>query len=104
MCIRDSYSISMTVPGGEQVHHFGQYLEVDPPTRLVFTWVISNQPCEGSQGSEANTKVTLDLVSVGTSTNLSLLHEQLPSADAVKGHRIGWSGSLLRLSKHLTST
>ena len=91
------YSIRMTVPGGEKVHHFGEYLELESPHRLAFTWVLSDQPCDGSAGQLADTKVVLDLAERGGKTALTLIHERLPNANAVEGHRMGWEGSLVRL-------
>lgn len=95
------YSISMTVPGGGEVYHFGEYLEIEPPSRLVFTWVLSDQPCEGAAGQRAATQVSIILTAVGSKTGLTLLHERLPDSGSVAGHRKGWSGSLERLSRHL---
>ena len=84
------YSIRMTVPGGEMVHHFGEYLELEPPHRLAFTWVLSDQPCDGSTGQQADTKVVLDLVERGDKTELTLIHQRLPNKGAIDGHRMGW--------------
>ncbi len=91
------YSILMTIPGGSQVRHVGHYLEVDPPNRLVFTWILADQACEGDRGHHAETTVYLDLVAVGDKTELTLTHESLPDTGAVEAHRVGWSGSLDRL-------
>ncbi len=98
------YSIDMTVPGGEKVHHFGVYLEVDPPERLVFTWVLSDQPCKGGRGQDADTTVFLDLSAIGSKTELTLVHERLPGAEVVEAHRVGWSGSLSCLDSHISAS
>jgi uncharacterized protein YndB with AHSA1/START domain len=72
----------------EQLEHTGEYLEVDPPRRLVFTWA---SPSTGPEPSE----VTVELHPHEDSTRLVLTHEKLP-AEAVDGHRNGW-GTMLDL-------
>jgi uncharacterized protein YndB with AHSA1/START domain len=34
---------------GKQVHHFGEYLEVERPTRLAFTWITRDAPDDVSR-------------------------------------------------------
>src|SRR5262245_45306073 len=58
----------------------GEYLEIVPPEKLVFTWSVD--------GLVTNSKVTIELIARGRETELVLTHE-LP-ADVVEGHREGW--------------
>ena len=60
---------------GEQdyVQH-GEYLEIEPPKRLSFTWVSDFVPAE-----ESRTRVKLSFEAIGTGrTLLRLVHEALP--------------------------
>lgn len=64
----------------------GEYLEIDPPRRLVFTWVSAFLPDE-----EAHTRVTVTLEPDGAGTRIRLVHDQLPEGDAYDGHVEGWA-------------
>jgi uncharacterized protein YndB with AHSA1/START domain len=75
----------------DRLEHTGEYLEVDPPRRLVFTWA---SPYTGPEPSV----VTVELHPHGDGTRLVLRHERLP-AEAVEGHRGGWGRMLERLAE-----
>ncbi len=69
--------------------HRGEYLEVERPNRLVFTW---HTPSTDFQES----LVIVTLTAEGDKTRLRLAHERLP-ADTVEGHRKGWTELFGRL-------
>jgi uncharacterized protein YndB with AHSA1/START domain len=75
------------------IEHTGEYREIDPPARLVFTW---NSPYTGPEPSI----VTIELRPHGDGTELTLIHEQLP-ADQVDPHRGGWAQILENLESVL---
>lgn len=80
---------------GRLIEHTGEYLEINPPRRLVFTWV---SPYTGTTPSV----VTVELHSIGAHlTDLHLFHSQLPP-DAARSHGEGWGVMLDRLSGRLT--
>lgn len=68
--------------------HQGEYLEIDRPNRLVFTW---NSP------SVQNTKVRIDLRKVDGGTEVTITHE-LQSPNGCKGHEEGWTFALGNLA------
>jgi len=75
----------------------GEYLEIEAPKRLVFTWVSHFMP-----EAQQRTRVTLDLHEAGRGkTRLVLTHDLLPEGDAYDGHDGGWSEILRRLAEHL---
>ncbi|MET3654527.1 SRPBCC domain-containing protein [Dyella japonica] len=78
---------------GEDVDHVGEYLEIDRPRRLVFTFAVPKY-------SAATTRVSIDIVPAGTGCDLTLLHEDvLPEwADATQE---GWGGILANLEQKL---
>ena len=84
------YLIVIQSPEGMAIKHFGEYVEVTPPKRLVFTWILENQACRGSKNQCAETLVSIDFKRVGESTEIQLTHEQLPSKEAHDGHEFGW--------------
>ena len=75
------------------IEHTGEYREVDPPRRLVFTW---RSPYTGAAGS----LVTIELRPVDGGTELTLVHARLP-ADRVEPHAGGWGSLLDGLARHL---
>jgi uncharacterized protein YndB with AHSA1/START domain len=61
----------LVLRGGKQVNYIGQYLELDRPHRLVFTWAVvpdSPDPCVAS-------RVVIDIVPRGKRCDLTLVHE-----------------------------
>ena len=71
----------------------GEYVAVEPPRRLVFTWLWD--------GETEETLVTVDLTATETGTELSLRHERFADAEAAKSHAQGWDDCLDRLPEWL---
>jgi uncharacterized protein YndB with AHSA1/START domain len=71
----------------------GEYVEIDKPNRLVFTW--------GWDGSEdvppGSSTIVIELASDGDGTSLRFVHKDLPSAEAIASHAHGWDHYLPRL-------
>jgi uncharacterized protein YndB with AHSA1/START domain len=72
----------------------GEYVEVDPPYRVVFTW--------GWEGADALTPpgsstVEITLTPDGDATVVRLVHRDLP-AHAVEPHGHGWDQYMPRLA------
>lgn len=68
----------------------GEYLEILPPERLVFTWVAE-------QTQFRRSVVTVELAERGNQTDLLLTH-QMP-AGSVSLHQNGWPGILDHLTE-----
>ena len=79
---------------GVRIEHRGEYREVVPDRRLVFTW---QSPYTGTEPS----LLTVDLAPIEGGTVLTLIHERLP-AEHVESHRNGWAPMLDRLAGLLT--
>jgi uncharacterized protein YndB with AHSA1/START domain len=75
----------------------GEYLEVRPPERLVYTWTWDNDPKHGEPTGD--TLVTIDFIERGKETDVVLTHERFATAKAREEHKNGWMGCLDRLSK-----
>ena len=69
----------------------GEYLEIDNPHRVVFSW-----GWEGSAVGPGSTKVEVELAPDGDGTRLVLRHSGLPT-DQQGPHREGWEHYLARL-------
>ena len=81
-------------PGaGGDVEHWGEYLAIEPPARLSFTWISVHTDLRPSV-------VTVELSEHGSGTELTLTHHQLPPTQ-VESHRKGWTDILRRLSATL---
>ncbi len=79
---------------GGDYEHRGEYLAIEPPSLLSFTWIsraTDYQP----------TVVTIEFLERGAGTELVLTHRRLAPA-AVEGHRAGWSDIVRLLDEALT--
>jgi uncharacterized protein YndB with AHSA1/START domain len=72
----------------------GEYVELDPPHRLVFTW--------GWEGEDAvppgSSTVEIELTADGDGTHLRFVHSGLASAEQAGSHAHGWDHYLERLA------
>ena len=78
----------------QDIVHTGEYREVRPPERLVFTW-------RSTMLGEAETLVTVELHPDGEQTQLILTHERLPDESARTSHSQGWTSALDKLASFL---
>lgn len=78
------------VGDGRRIEHVGEFLEVHPPHRLVFTW-------QSDFTGGVPTRVTVELAGAGGATDLTLRHELLPQP-AAPSHASGWGAMLDRLA------
>jgi uncharacterized protein YndB with AHSA1/START domain len=94
------YRLSMQDPGSGAVHSvIGEYLEVERPSRLVYTWSWEGDPPE-MEGS-AETLVTVDFHDEGGSTRVVLTHDGFATDRARDLHAEGWTGCLGNLERRL---
>lgn len=78
------FRILMQAPDDTILPHEGEYLTIDRPRRLVFTWV--------SPYSVEDSTVTLDFEPLsGGGTRVRLSHVRFATEDARDAHRGGWS-------------
>ena len=73
----------------------GEYLVVEPPHRLVFTWQWDDDTDE--------TLVTVELTAVKDGTDLLLVHERFATKTDRDNHAQGWSDCLDRLPDWLAA-
>jgi uncharacterized protein YndB with AHSA1/START domain len=87
-----AYRFTMQPPGGEPFHVSGEFREIDPPHRLVYTFRW-DEPTE----DDRETLVTLELRSLDAATELSLSQGPFATEERLALHRNGWTESLERL-------
>src|SRR5207249_1127901 len=88
------------VPGGRYQVHMrggvqapGQFAEVDPPRRIVFTWGWTHD----HQVAPGTTRVVVTLADEDGGTRVVLRHHDLPDDEQCNHHRKGWELYLGRL-------
>ncbi len=73
---------------GEDVEHFGRYLEIDRPRRLVFSFSVDRADPDGD-------RVAVDIVPLESGCELTLTHEMNPEWAEWAGRTTeGWAGML----------
>jgi len=97
------FRIQMQKPDGEFFTAVGEYREIKPPERLVFTWDWEKDGSEPDFGEpEGNTTLmTLEFAARGKQTELTLKHEKFASRDSRDKHENGWNLCLNGLEKFL---
>ena len=74
----------------------GEFVEVDPPHRLVWTWGWSDE--SQSPVPPGSTRIEVELEPDGDGTLLRFMHSGLPDAEATAKHAHGWDHYLERLA------
>ena len=90
-----AYRFAYHLPTGQSVIVGGLYRLIEPPSRIVFSWII--EPPDEHAGIES--EVTVTIAPAGRGSELVIRHEQLARVDAVARHAEGWRGALDRLTE-----
>jgi uncharacterized protein YndB with AHSA1/START domain len=72
----------------------GEYVVVEPPHRVVFTW---GWEAEGNPVPPGSSTVEVTLSPDGEHTLVRLVHRDLPSKESADAHGVGWEHYLERL-------
>jgi uncharacterized protein YndB with AHSA1/START domain len=91
-----AYSMVFNEADGSRHGLSGVYREISPPGRLVMTWTWGHGDMAGIE-----TLVTIELTEASGETELTLIHEQLPSQEFLDLHRQGWTSSFICLDEIL---
>ncbi len=92
-----SLRLVMRSPDGDEFGGSGQYREVTPPARLVFTWTWDGH--EGHQGTQL-VEVEFEEREDGTTT-VVLTNRGLRDEESKRTHREGWEASFDNLDRVL---
>lgn len=90
------YRFRLIAPDGTEHVSYGEYREIDPPDKLVFTWAWES-------GLVNDSLVTVSLRAVEGGTELTLRHEKLDTQDLRERHAKGWTGCLEQLDRWLAA-
>ena len=89
-----NFTIVMQV-GDDKIPHTGEYLEINRPDKLVFSWL---SPCS-TDGSQ----VTIDFKAVDSSTtDVELTHVRFIDEETRADHEAGWTNILEMLDEVLS--
>jgi uncharacterized protein YndB with AHSA1/START domain len=80
---------------GEKMTARGEYRELQPGRKIVFTWQWDDDETWENHISI----VTVELSARDGGTELRLIHEQLPNTASRDGHTGGWNSALNKLEK-----
>lgn len=89
-----AYRFAYRLPEGRTVTVAGSYRTIEPPSRIVFSWII--EPPDQHAGIESEVTVTIAQDRGGA--ELVIRHEKLARIDAVVRHAEGWRGALEQLA------
>jgi uncharacterized protein YndB with AHSA1/START domain len=80
---------------GEKMTCRGEYRELQPDKKIVFTW----QWEDDEDWKNHLSIITVELYDRDGDTELRLIHEQLPNDESRDGHTRGWNSALDKLEK-----
>ena len=91
-----NYRIALQPPDGDVFHIRGMFRAVEPPRRLVFTFIY-----EEPDPDDQETLVTLTFDSTDAGTCVILDQGPFTTAARLELHREGWTDTLQRLAQSL---
>jgi uncharacterized protein YndB with AHSA1/START domain len=91
--------IVMRSPEGEELGGGGEYIEIRPTERLVFTWTW-----DGHEGHEGSQLIEVEFNDRGDgTTTVVVTNRGLRDEEEKESHREGWQGSLANLDRLLST-
>ena len=93
-----TYRWDLTNAEGERMTVFGEYRELQPGKKIVFTW----QWDDDEVWKDHTSVVTVVISDRDGDTELRLTHEMLPSEPSRDRHTEGWNSVLDRLDKYFS--
>jgi len=93
--INGKYTISMKAPEGKTYTLTGKFLEIIAYEKLVYTW-------QWDQIDLGNYEiiVTVKFLPENNTTRLVIHHKKFLQEDQCEGHKVGWSGSITRITEY----
>ncbi len=83
-----AYSMVFGETDGESHGLSGVYREISPPERMFMSWAWDHGVMAGVE-----TLVTIEFSAAGAETEMTLIHEKLPSRKSLDMHTQGWTST-----------
>ena len=97
--VGDSFRIQMQPPDGNPFYLTGEFREIDPPTRLAYTFVY-----EEPDPDDVENVVELSLRDLGESTEVAFIQGPFKTEARRELHRNGWTDSFDRLERYIRTS
>lgn len=91
-----TYRIAMQPPDGELFHLTGKYIEVEPSSRLAYTF-----RWEPPDPDDRETVARIALHERDGGTEVALTHGPFATEVRRELHEVGWTDTLIRLASHV---
>ncbi len=91
------YVVTIAGEGDEVMKNAGEFREVNPPSRLVYTWGWANDP----DWDGVDSIVTVDFIEQPGGAEVRVSHQRFPSAESRGRHEYGWTGALENLAAYV---
>jgi uncharacterized protein YndB with AHSA1/START domain len=91
-----AYRIAMQPPDGELFHLTGKYVDVEPPSRLAYTF-----RWEPPDPDDRENVARIALREHEGATEIALIHGPFATEARHELHRAGWTDTLSRLASHV---
>jgi uncharacterized protein YndB with AHSA1/START domain len=92
-----TYRIANRLPDGHVLWISGEFVVIDRPRKLVFTWSLE-------PAAAVSELVTVDFEQRGKGTEVVVRHERIPDEPTRDQHRQGWDGCLDGLDHYMQRT
>ena len=103
VCAGGLWEFSYADRNGVQDTLKGEYVEVVPNSRLVFTWTHERRSGDGVVRTTAPSLVTVTFQERKAGVTLTLLHERIVEKSGRLGVAEGWNGAFGNLARLLVS-
>lgn len=97
-----SYLLENRLPGGQMVTIRGVFERIEAGRELVFTWSVRK---DGGPASPFE-RVTVQFVPsspAATETEVTVIHDRIPTLSTAEEHQLGWIGCLEGLDGYVSS-
>lgn len=91
-----SYRIGNQLPDGSTLWIAGEYEEISPPEKLIFSWRV-----EGRKSPPQQVIVELIERNEGRETEVVVIHKRIPDQATYEDHLAGWIGCLDGLCEYM---
>jgi uncharacterized protein YndB with AHSA1/START domain len=89
-----TFKVAFCTKTGQRFENAGEYLEIDPPRRLVMSWWFSATP-------QIRSVVTVSIDEIDGGTELTVRHDGFSDEGLPVTHAQGWAGALGKLAAHV---